>query len=62
MQRNRRFASWAGAGLGVFLALVMNVALAHAWEANEEFANLPVDKIKKLAREKYSTREWNYKF
>ena len=32
MQRNRRFATWTGAGLGVFLALVMNATLAHAWD------------------------------
>src|ERR1700746_140119 len=30
MRRNHRFATWAGAALGIFLALVLNAALAHA--------------------------------
>ena len=32
MQRNRRLATWTGAILGAFLALVLNSALAHAWD------------------------------
>jgi len=36
MQRNRRFASWAGAALGLFLALVMNAALAHARDDDDD--------------------------
>lgn len=30
MERNRRYATWSGAILGMFLALAMNAALAHA--------------------------------
>jgi lipoate-protein ligase A len=37
-------------------------ALAKAWNATEELENPPLAEIKKLAREKYSAREWNYKF
>lgn len=42
MQRYRQYATWAGVTLGVFLALVLNAALAHAWDdddavAREEF-------------------------
>jgi DUF4097 and DUF4098 domain-containing protein YvlB len=42
MQRNRRFATWAGTGLGILLALALNAALAHASDdddavAREEF-------------------------
>lgn len=42
MERNRRFATWAGAALGIFLALVLNASLAHAQDdddavAREEF-------------------------
>ena len=42
MQRNRRLATWTGAILGAFLALMLNSALAHAWDddgavAREEF-------------------------
>jgi DUF4097 and DUF4098 domain-containing protein YvlB len=36
MQRNRRFATWTGAGLGVFLALVLNATLAHAWDDDND--------------------------
>jgi lipoate-protein ligase A len=37
-------------------------ALAKEWNAIQEFKNPPLDAISKLAREKYSTRKWNYKF
>jgi DUF4097 and DUF4098 domain-containing protein YvlB len=42
MQRYRRYAIWAGITLGAFLALVLNAAVAHAWDdddavAREEF-------------------------
>ena len=40
----------------------VRAALAEAWDAKEEFANPPLAEIKKLAAEKYSTREWNFKF
>lgn len=38
MQSNRRFVTWAGALLGVLLALVMNAALAHAGNDNDDDA------------------------
>jgi lipoate-protein ligase A len=37
-------------------------ALAQKWNAVEELKNPPLAEITKLAREKYSTREWNFKF
>lgn len=40
----------------------VKAALAKAWQAGEFFQNPPTDEIKKLAREKYSSREWNFKF
>ncbi len=30
MEQNRRFATWTGVILGLFLAVVLNIALAHA--------------------------------
>jgi hypothetical protein len=32
MERNRRVATWAGTTAGIVLAVVLNVALAHAWD------------------------------
>lgn len=43
-------------------AKTVKAALAKVWNACEELKNPPVEEIKKLAREKYSTREWNFKF
>jgi lipoate-protein ligase A len=40
----------------------VKAALAQAWNATGELKSLPLDEIKKLAREKYSSREWNFKF
>ena len=40
----------------------VKAALAEAWNAEAESANPPLAEIKKLAREKYSTSEWNFKF
>jgi lipoate-protein ligase A len=40
----------------------VKAALAQAWKANGEMPSPPLDEVKKLAREKYSTREWNFKF
>jgi len=40
----------------------VKAALAKEWNANEEFKKPPLQAIKKLAREKYSTHAWNYKF
>jgi len=43
-------------------AEAVKVALAKAWDAAEPFPNPPLAEIKKLAREKYLTDEWNFKF
>jgi lipoate-protein ligase A len=40
----------------------MKAALAKEWNATEELKTPPLAEIKKLAREKYSTDEWNFKF
>jgi lipoate-protein ligase A len=40
----------------------VKAALAKEWQANEELKNLPREEILKLARNKYSEREWNFKF
>src|SRR5215467_9535200 len=32
MERNGRLATWAGALAGIALAIMLNVALAHAWD------------------------------
>ena len=41
MERSRRVATWAGAAAGIVFAVVLNVALAHAWDddtgVREEF-------------------------
>jgi lipoate-protein ligase A len=43
-------------------AETVKAALAQAWNARAELKNPPLAEIKKLAQEKYSTREWNFKF
>ncbi len=40
----------------------VKAALANEWNANEELKNPPLAGVSQLAREKYSTREWNFKF
>ncbi len=40
----------------------VKAALAGEWNANEDFKNPPLEEISRLAKEKYSTREWNFKF
>jgi lipoate-protein ligase A len=40
----------------------IKTALAAAWEADDEFKNPPLEKIRVLARDKYSTHAWNFKF
>jgi hypothetical protein len=40
----------------------VKTALAKEWNANEELINPPLQEISQLAREKYATREWNFKF
>ena len=43
-------------------AVKVKAALAKAWNVTGEFSNPPLEQIAKLARGKYSTREWNFKF
>ena len=43
-------------------AAKVKLALAKEWNAVENLNNPRVDEIKKLAREKYSANEWNFKF
>jgi lipoate-protein ligase A len=43
-------------------AAQVKAALAKEWNADAELKNPPLAEIKKLAREKYSTSEWNFKF
>jgi lipoate-protein ligase A len=40
----------------------VKAALAKEWNTIQEFKDPPLEEISKLAREKYSMREWNYKF
>jgi len=40
----------------------VKAALQKAWNADSQLANPPLDKVKVLAREKYATNEWNFKF
>lgn len=40
----------------------VKVALRRAWDADGPLKNPPLEQIAVLAREKYATREWNFKF
>jgi lipoate---protein ligase len=40
----------------------VKAALRQVWKAEEPLDNPPLEKITALARDKYSTREWNFKF
>jgi lipoate-protein ligase A len=40
----------------------VKAALRRAWKAEEPLKSFPTEKIAALAREKYATREWNFKF
>ena len=40
----------------------VKAAIAKEWNVAGELKNPPLEEIKTLAREKYSTREWNFKF
>ncbi len=42
-------------------AAAVKAALAQAWKADAELIDPPLGEIEKLAREKYATRQWNYK-
>jgi lipoate-protein ligase A len=37
-------------------------ALRQAWNANDPLAEVPRQRIEALARQKYATREWNFRF
>jgi lipoate-protein ligase A len=39
----------------------VKAALRQAWDANQELKDFPKSEILKLARDKYSAREWNFK-
>ena len=43
-------------------AETVKAALANEWNATEKLKAPPLEEAKKLAREKYSSREWNFKF
>ena len=43
-------------------AAAVKAALAKVWSAESTLADPPWEAITRLAREKYSTQEWNYKF
>ena len=43
-------------------AETVKAALQKAWGADSPLGNPPLEKIKALAREKYLTNEWNFKF
>jgi lipoate-protein ligase A len=43
-------------------AAQVKAALAKEWNANAPLENPPLEEISKLAREKYSAHEWNFKF
>ena len=40
----------------------VKVAMRQAWQAEEPLKNPPMEKITALVRDKYATREWNFKF
>lgn len=41
---------------------VLRAALINAWRANEPRDELPMEQVARLAREKYSDREWNERY
>jgi lipoate-protein ligase A len=43
-------------------AETVKVALAKEWNADETLNQIPEEAVANLVREKYSTREWNWKF
>jgi lipoate-protein ligase A len=40
----------------------VKAAMQKAWDASARLTNPPLEKIKTLARERYLTNEWNFKF
>jgi lipoate---protein ligase len=40
----------------------VKTALQKNWEAGSPLENLPLEQVSVLAKEKYETREWNFKF
>lgn len=43
-------------------ASAVKTAMQHVWKAKEPLQHSPLQRVSKLAREKYATREWNMKF
>jgi lipoate-protein ligase A len=43
-------------------AVTVKAALAEEWHTSEALKNAPLEDISRLAREKYSAREWRFKF
>lgn len=45
MERNRRMATWTGAILGTLMALLLNSALAHAWDDDDDDAPIVTEEF-----------------
>ena len=43
-------------------ASLLKAALTDAWQAVAKLADIPLDQVRRLAREKYQQPAWNYKF
>jgi lipoate---protein ligase len=43
-------------------AELLRTTLQKAWNATEPLSEIPFDRMTRLARDKYATREWNFKF
>jgi lipoate---protein ligase len=41
---------------------LLKSALCDAWQAHQQFAEIPFGHIQRLAREKYALNDWNFKF
>ena len=41
---------------------LVKAAVRRAWDANEPLADIPLEPLQALARDKYSRDEWNFKF
>ena len=41
---------------------LLKKALQNAWDANEPFQTIPLDRVSRLVSERYSLEEWNLKF
>jgi lipoate-protein ligase A len=43
-------------------ASTVKAALAQAWNASAQLTKAPLESMSRLALEKYSTKDWNFKF